>query len=301
MTNETTAIATRSQEADKIERVLIGGDIAQLKPEERVSYYRMVCESVGLNPLTKPFAYITLNGKLTLYALKDCTDQLRTINAISVKIVAREVVDDCFIVTADASTPTGRTDSSIGAVSIASLKGESKANAMMKAETKAKRRVTLSICGLGILDESEIESIPSARAEKPPVAVTTEAIPIRKPAVQTQAVATPQGQDPPANYHPDVEVLQPTAAQAFDQAAAKGADQAAEIPMCGKAENRSFYAEFRKALLPELQARTEDIGRAWLKNRGCTKDDGTGSLQRVEKALFPEIIREATQYAKGLH
>jgi phage tail sheath protein FI len=30
----------------------------------------------------------------------------------------------------------------------------------MKAETKAKRRVTLSICGLNMLDESEVESIP---------------------------------------------------------------------------------------------------------------------------------------------
>ena len=33
----------------------------------------------------------------------------------------------------------------------------------MKAETKAKRRVTLSICGMGWLDESEIESIPNAK------------------------------------------------------------------------------------------------------------------------------------------
>jgi hypothetical protein len=32
----------------------------------------------------------------------------------------------------------------------------------MKAETKAKRRVTLSICGLGLLDETEIETIPGA-------------------------------------------------------------------------------------------------------------------------------------------
>jgi hypothetical protein len=30
---------------------------------------------------------------------------------------------------------------------------------MMKAETKAKRRVTLSICSLGMLDESEVASI----------------------------------------------------------------------------------------------------------------------------------------------
>jgi len=42
------------------------------------------------------------------------------------------------------------------------LQGESLANALMKAETKAKRRVTLSICGLGMLDETEIGSIPTA-------------------------------------------------------------------------------------------------------------------------------------------
>jgi hypothetical protein len=38
------------------------------------------------------------------------------------------------------------------------------ANALMKAETKAKRRVTLSIAGLGWLDETELETIPQARA-----------------------------------------------------------------------------------------------------------------------------------------
>jgi len=48
-------------------------------------------------------------------------------------------------------------------VNIENLKGEARSNAMMKAETKAKRRVTLSICGLGMLDESETDSIPGAR------------------------------------------------------------------------------------------------------------------------------------------
>ena len=48
---------------------------------------------------------------------------------------------------------------STGAVPIAGLKGEEFANALMKAETKAKRRATLSICGLGVLDETEVETI----------------------------------------------------------------------------------------------------------------------------------------------
>ena len=42
----------------------------------------------------------------------------------------------------------------------------------MKAETKAKRRATLSICGLGMLDETEIETIPDARRQ--PVAAPVE-------------------------------------------------------------------------------------------------------------------------------
>jgi len=43
------------------------------------------------------------------------------------------------------------------------MNAEDKANAIMKCETKAKRRVTLSICGLGFLDETEVDSIPGAK------------------------------------------------------------------------------------------------------------------------------------------
>lgn len=145
----------------KIEQVLIGGDLSKLSESDRVMYYKNVCTSVGLNPLTKPFDYITLNGKLTLYARKDATDQLRTLHKVSIKIVDKQKIDDVYIVTAEAKNAEGREDSSTGAVSVARLTGDHLANAMMKAETKAKRRVTLSICGLGLLDETEVETIPS--------------------------------------------------------------------------------------------------------------------------------------------
>lgn len=145
--------------ADLQEKVLLGGDLSRLTAQERLSYYNAVCVSVGLNPLTRPFEYIILNGKLQLYTRKDCTDQLRSNRNVSVKIISREVIDDIFIVTSQASDSTGRTDESIGAVLIKGLQGTDKANAMMKAETKAKRRVTLSFCGLGLLDETEIEDV----------------------------------------------------------------------------------------------------------------------------------------------
>lgn len=153
---------------DKVEIALIQGDLSKLEDKERVNYYNNVCNSLGLNPLTKPFRYINLHNKLTLYATKDCTDQLRKIYKISIKIVERKTDGGVHYVTAQATTPDGRFDEEIAGVNVANLKGESLANAIMKASTKAKRRVTLSICGLGMLDETEIESIDSAKEKEKP-------------------------------------------------------------------------------------------------------------------------------------
>lgn len=156
------AKATNDTPAALLEKVVVGGDLGKLSPAERMNYYKSVCESVGLNPLTRPFDYLVLQGKTTLYARKDATDQLRSLKQVSVQITGRERVEDVYVVTARATTTDGRTDESTGAVTIGSLKGDALANALMKAETKAKRRVTLSICGLGWLDETEIETIPGA-------------------------------------------------------------------------------------------------------------------------------------------
>lgn len=159
MSNELVA----KPEISIIEQIVVQGDLSKLNAPQRVEYYKKVCESCGLNPFTRPFDYIILNGKMTLYAKKDCTDQLRKINSISIMGLETEIVDDLYVVKAKAVDPSGRVDESTGAVVIGNLKGEQKANAIMKAETKAKRRVTLSICGLGWVDESEIDSIPSAK------------------------------------------------------------------------------------------------------------------------------------------
>jgi len=156
-------IAIRHEDFSVIEQVVMQGDLSKLNPEQRVTYYRKVCETSGLNPFTNPFAYIYLNGKLTLYAKKDCTEQLRKINGVSIEGLDDKIVDDLYIVKARAKDKHGRLDESTGAVVIGHLKGEAKANAIMKAETKAKRRVTLSICGMGWTDESEIDSIPNAK------------------------------------------------------------------------------------------------------------------------------------------
>jgi len=145
-----------------VDDVIARGDLSKLTPQQRVVHYHNVCRSLGLNHLTEPFQYITLNGKLKLYAKRDAADQLRKINGINVEIVSRTVQDGLLTVHARATDKAGRRDEDFGVVSIAGLRGEAAANAILKAVTKAKRRVTLSIAGLGFLDETEVEDIPDA-------------------------------------------------------------------------------------------------------------------------------------------
>ena len=146
-----------------LEKVVVEGDLSKLTPQERVSYYARVCDSLGLNPFTQPFGYIVLNGRLTLYAKREAAEQLRAIRGISITKEEHDQRGDLYIVRAYGRDKTGREDVATGAVSIAGLKGDALANAVMKAETKAKRRLTLSLAGLGWLDESEVDSIPDAR------------------------------------------------------------------------------------------------------------------------------------------
>lgn len=175
----TNAVATHEQEPaiTAIEKAVYQGNIAELTPEQRVTYVNELCNSVGLNPLTRPMEYITLQGKLTLYVTRSGTDQLRKINGVSIIGIEAEERDGLYIVTATATDEDGRQDTDTGIVSIAGKKGEDYANAVMKATTKAKRRVTLSICGLGFLDESETgggrEPTPQRDIE-PPRAITSE-------------------------------------------------------------------------------------------------------------------------------
>jgi hypothetical protein len=155
---------------DLMQKVLLSADLSKLTDAERMSYYKTVCEQLGINPITKPFDYIVLDEKLVLYATKDCAAQLRRKYHIDISITGREQHDTIYLVTVTAKGVfhgTERSDDSIGAVptqvnkdgKVYPLTAFGLANAIMRAETKAKRRVTLSLCGLGMLDESEVEMV----------------------------------------------------------------------------------------------------------------------------------------------
>lgn len=139
--------------------LVLHGDLSQLSGDQKVQYYMDLCRSLGLSPHSQPFAIIKFQGKEVMYAKKDCTEQLRKIHGISVIDLGSDNQGEVFVVTCKVRDTNGKTDMSTGVVATAGLKGENLANALMKAETKAKRRATLSICGLGMLDESEIETV----------------------------------------------------------------------------------------------------------------------------------------------
>ncbi|HEY2617834.1 MAG TPA: hypothetical protein VGI78_10885 [Acetobacteraceae bacterium] len=149
--------------AQTLETVIGNGDLSKLTPKQRVEYYAEVCRTVGLNPLTRPFRFMNFQGQTVLYSTRDCADQLRSLRKIDLTLTEKRLEGDLFMVTARAKTPDGRHDEDVGAIMLGRLQGDARANAIMKCITKAKRRVTLSICGLGLLDETEVETLPNAQ------------------------------------------------------------------------------------------------------------------------------------------
>jgi hypothetical protein len=178
MTHELVPLTSGLSDADRKAAwaLVSSGDLKSLDTKGRLAYTLGLCERLGLDPLTAPFEFLELNGKLVLYCKRQATEQLRKNHHVSLKVVSEGWMDEgkeYYRVRVEATTPDGRTDTAVGVASIYCGKSGAKgtaaeiANVPMKAETKAKRRATLSICGLGFMDESEIETTAARRQERP--------------------------------------------------------------------------------------------------------------------------------------
>lgn len=132
------------------------GDVSKLTAVERKIVYLEMCRAYGLDPLSFPLDYIDNKGKLKIYLNSIGAAQLRDRYSISTRIKSREMLDDIWVVTVEAQRGE-RTEEATGAASILDKYGKTspdqKTNALKKAETQAKRRATLSICGFGWDDE----------------------------------------------------------------------------------------------------------------------------------------------------
>lgn len=142
--------------------LISNGDTSRLNEQEKLAYYKARCEAAGLDPRCQPFQFIKLQGKEVLYALKACTDQLASKHKVATEILSQSTENGIRTVVVRAKAQDGRQTDEVGCVTVESLKGDMLCNAFMKAITKAKRRAVLSLCGLGMLDETELETIPQA-------------------------------------------------------------------------------------------------------------------------------------------
>ena len=165
MSTDDTAIAVREQAGiAALEHVLGTGDLAQLSNTERVGHYLRVCRSLGLNPLSRPFDWIFFRDpdgteKLQLYPNQSCAAQLRRQHQIRLEVTRRETIGEMFVVEVKATTPDGREDFASKYVPLTNkygrLNGQQYANALMKAETGAKRRATFSMVGLALPPDTD--------------------------------------------------------------------------------------------------------------------------------------------------
>jgi hypothetical protein len=253
-------LAKRELGAD-IEQVLIEGDLRKLTPEQRLRYVHNICEVMGMNIATRPLDYINLGGKLVLYANKNAAEQLRRVHGVSIFKLERDGGVDTYDVTAYARNADGREDAALGSVSIKGLGGEALSNAKMKAETKAKRRVTLSLCGLGMLDETEVDTIPGATKVAPEKAEAASA-PVPEPPAPPEASQAPpkrRGRPPGAPNKPKEPVQQALPVEPDPQAEPVMNPNQRFIDACAKEAERLGKAMYMEALGAYGYEKTEEI------------------------------------------
>lgn len=164
--NEPTAVTPApSLSSATLEIVLGSGDLSRLTPQQRVEYYGAVCRSLGVNPLTRPFDFLRgEDGKIHLYPNATCAAQLRDRDGITITETRAEHLPELGVyqVHVRGRSASGREDAAIGVVPVVDkdgqpLRGRALANALMKADTIARRRLTLALAGLGWSDAEAVE------------------------------------------------------------------------------------------------------------------------------------------------
>ena len=277
------AVRDGETQAKVVESLVLRGDLSGLSPQHRAQYYVQQCESLGLNPNAQPFAFLRLNGKEILYATRGATDQLAAIHRITREIIDGPRVMDLagtkvVLCAAKASHPNGRTETSI-----ATLPFVDPVNVLMKAETKAKRRVTLSILGLALLDETELETIPAA---------------VQEPGGGVDLSLAEQHGKPPTVDVVDAAVETPTEIPAqLGEFYAHVAQidlpgEAVTVWIKHRADLAPLLAADREAAWKALCARTEEVGKmknakVWLKKAIQAEDE-----RRTQQPYDPSAALE---------
>src|SRR5208282_2355843 len=153
--------SSRTSTGDPMSKLKIVHNLDGLSKQEIDQYLRDISEYLGIDPDLNAFDTIWMNSddgmkRLQVYARRGTTDMLR--DKWSVSVTAMDKVDMAGTATfrAVGAKLTGRQEIAIGSAFTDGLSGQKLADAIMTAETRAGRRLTLKFTGLGILDVSEV-------------------------------------------------------------------------------------------------------------------------------------------------
>lgn len=164
--SESGAITTKDLDETLLAKIVQSGNLAYLSESDRLVYYFSYCRQLGLNPLSRPFDYISEGEgeklKISLYPNTIAASQLRDSRNVSTRIVREEILLDGEVYSVLVEARMGdRTEQATGKVGIKldkygkPLSGEAKAKLMKKAESQARRRATLAIVGLDAMGEGD--------------------------------------------------------------------------------------------------------------------------------------------------
>lgn len=276
-----------------LEAVAGGKDTRALGSNDRRALLASLNRQLGLNPLSGGVQFLLTNGRETLYVTKQGTDQIARREKLvreTLKGPCVETMEGVKVVICQVCVkhPDGRAETCTATLPFST---GGLVNDLMKVETKAKRRATLSLCGLGMLSEDEIETIPGAR--------TVPADVLAEPVV-TAPPLMPVAQR-------DAEAAEREAIQSESSAPSSGAAQAAldafyarvgEVEMPGEAV--MVWLKHRAALAPLDDAARKE---AWSSLVKCVarvgKMDGTKAKTWLKKAVDEEDARNAPAANQG--
>lgn len=161
-------------------------DLDRLSDEQLHQYYLDACAFHGVPPELNVLAFTLMDSgdgarRRVLYAKKGATDIIRERLGISVADLRKEIFNGTLTYTCFGKNKDGRLEIAVGASYIEGLTGRTLEIAIMVAQTRAVRRMTLQFAGAGLLDETELQADSKTTDIKDALPVLKNLQPVVKP------------------------------------------------------------------------------------------------------------------------
>ncbi len=215
-----------------------------------------------------------------LYAKRGAAEVIREQRNISVLSLTSYEGQGWVMFTAVGNIPSGRQEIAVGAAYVEGHRHDKKAHAVMTAQTRAVRRLTLQFVGGGILDETEVQTQEELMAQPAASQATLAGSPVVIPTIPTVAPATAPGRD--------ITPLHPGDAQFVGE---KEQIDAALAQQIAKETARIQAAEVVTALVPTTSTEPE-VATKTTKVRPPRKPKNTVSLAEPSSANVETLLKE---------